>query len=131
MNCIISSKTSSGTSGRAPRDGVGAFLVPEHPAHADEFADAHQGPGRHGGIHLPDLAGELRRLQPGDVAVHNPGVVQPQGAGRNELGLADDPVERRVLRREPEERPEPGPLGLEPGAGRCGRPRSWRAGPAG
>ena len=53
-----------------------------------------------------DLARLHRLLEAGDVPPRQPLVVERQRLGRDELGLPDDPVERRVLGGEAEERAE-------------------------
>ena len=85
---------------------------PQDPAHADELADPHQRPGEELGIAVVDLAVLHRLAQAGDVAAREPLVVELQHLRRDELGLADDPVERRMLRGEAEERGEAEPLHL-------------------
>src|SRR5690606_7630437 len=80
-----------------------AVLAPQHPAHPDHLADAHEHPRGDARVDVADLAGLFRGGESLDVARDDARVVQPQGLGRNELGLADDSVQRGVLRREPEE----------------------------
>ena len=89
-------------------------VAPEDPAHADQLAEAHQRVRRDLGVELADLAGLRRLAQRLDVAAREAVVVVAQHLGRDELGLADDPVERRVLGGEAEVRLEAEQLRLEP-----------------
>ena len=63
----------------------------------------------------PDLAVLRRLAQALDVALGELVVVVAEHLGRDELGLADDPVERGMLRGEAEVRLEAEQLGLEAG----------------
>src|SRR5882672_8131371 len=72
-------------------------VPPEDPAHADHLAEPHQCVGGHLRIELRDLArlgGLPQRL---DVTGGEAVVVEAQHLRRDELGLPDDPVQRRVL----------------------------------
>ena len=106
------------------------LTVPEDPAHADELADPHQAPGEHLRVALGDLARLHRLAQPGDVALRQPLVVRHERLRRDELGLADDPVERRMLGGEAEEGAEAEQLALGARLPSLGRPRSSRGGRA-
>ena len=94
--------------------GIGLPVAPEDPAHADQLAHAHQRVRRDLGVELGDLARLRRFAQRLDVAAREAVVVVAQHLGRDELGLADDPVERRMLGGEAEVGLEAEQLRLEP-----------------
>ena len=77
-----------------------------------------------------DLAARDRLAQRLDVALGELVVVVAEHLRRDELGLADDPVERVVLRGEPEVRGEAEQLGLEARLALRTRPPSSRGGRA-
>ena len=100
---------------------------PEDPAHPDELADPHQRPREQLRVAGLDLAGSHRLAQARDVAVRQPLVVELEDLRRDELGLADDPVEGGMLGRETEERCEAELLLLDTGRALLGSlVMAWR-----
>ena len=90
-----------------------AACRPVRPAHPDEVAD----PGVHVRDDLRviprvDLAGQLGVPHAAGIAAGQPLVVLVEQAGRDELGLAHDPVHPRPARQQIEERAEGRPLHL-------------------
>ena len=96
-------------------------VAPEDPAHPDHLAEPHQGVRGDLGVELADLAVLHRLAERGDVARREPVVVEAEHLRRDELRLPDDPVERRMLGREPEVRVEAEQLRLDTGRA-AGRP---------
>src|SRR6266550_475355 len=77
-------------------------VPPEDVAHAEELAGGHQCPGGDLGVDVAELATRDRVAQALDVALGELLVVVPQHLGRDELGLANDPIEGWMLSGEPE-----------------------------
>ena len=90
-------------------------VLHQEPAEADELAHAHQRPRGDLRVDVADLARLDRLAQRLDVALREPVVVVAEHLRGDELGLADDPVERLVLAREAEVRGEAEDLRLDAG----------------
>src|SRR5581483_11726190 len=88
-------------------------VAPEDEAHPEQLAGRHQRPGGDLGVDVADVAARDRLAQPLYVAFGELLVVVVQHLRRDELGLPDDAVERRMLRREAEVRAEAEQLRLE------------------
>ncbi len=99
---------------------AGGVALPQQEAHADELAHSHERPRRDFGVERAvDVADVLRSAQARLVALDDARVVQAEGLGRDELRLAHDAVEGRVLGGEAEEAREARALRLQP-RGRAG-----------
>src|SRR6266516_981774 len=95
------------------RSGRYDAVAPEDVPHAEELSGGHQRPGGHLRVDLAELAARHRLAQSLDVALGELLVVVAQHLRRDELRLADDPVERGMLSGEAEVRAEAEQLRLE------------------